>query len=118
MSDTPGINILKTLFLYSVRRILPHLPLKILYVIGNLLGYVMVGQKAKIMKNDLGELLGNLSNPDMDRILRVTMQNFRKDLLEIWTFPKLNRHRINKMSYFEGIEHLNQALGKGKGAIL
>lgn len=118
MNKIDVINIIKTFFLYSIRLILPHLPLKILYLIGNLLGNIMVGQKAQIIKNDLGVLLGNLSNPDLDRILRHTMQNFRKDLLEIWTFPKLNRHRINKMSCFEGIEHLNHALGNGKGAIL
>ena len=79
------------------------------------MGNILVGQKAQIIKNDLGMLLGNLSKPDLDRILRHTMQNFRKDLLEIWAFPKLNQNRINRMSYFEGIERLDKALEKGKG---
>lgn len=118
MREIRVVNIIKTFFLYSVRLILPHVPLNSLYFIGNFLGNILVGQKAQIIKNDLGMLLGNLSKPDLDRILRHTMQNFRKDLLEIWTFPKLNQNRINRMSYFEGIERLDKALEKGKGAIL
>ncbi len=78
----------------------------------------MVGEKAHIIKRDLGMLLGNASTLDLDKILRHTMQNFRKDLLEIWTFPKLNRNKINKISYFEGFEHLKDALALGKGALL
>jgi KDO2-lipid IV(A) lauroyltransferase len=111
-------NFFKTLFLYSIRFILPYLPLKVLYIIGNLSGYILIGGKTQIIKNDLRVLFGNLSEPDLDIILRRTMQNFRKDLLEIWTFPKLNRNKINKISYFEGFEHLQNALDKGKGAIL
>ena len=118
MREIRVVNIIKTFFLYSVRLILPHVPLNILYFIGNLLGNILVGQKAQIIKNDLGMLLGNLSKPDLDRILRHTMQNFRKDLLEIWVFPKLTQNKINRMSYFEGIERLDKALEKGKGAIL
>lgn len=118
MREIRVVSIIKTFFLYSVRLILPHVPLNSLYFIGNFLGNILVGQKAQIIKNDLGMLLGNLSKPDLDRILRHTMQNFRKDLLEIWAFPKLNQNRINRMSCFEGIERLDKALEKGKGAIL
>lgn len=118
MSDTKLTNIFKTFFLFSVRLILPHLPLKFLYLIGNFLGNIMIGQKVQVIKHDLRMLLGNLSEPNLDIIVRHTMQNFRKDLLEIWTFPKLNQNRINRLSYFEGIEHLDNALAKGKGAIL
>jgi KDO2-lipid IV(A) lauroyltransferase len=112
------INTIKTFFLYSIRFILPYLPLKALYLIGNFSGYVLYGQKTQIIKDDLRMLFGNLSEPDLDIIIRHTMQNFRKDLLEIWTFPKLNQNKINKISYFEGKEYIDKALEKGKGAIL
>jgi len=112
------INTIKTFFLYSIRFILPYLPLKALYLIGNFSGYVLYGQKTQIIKDDLRMLFGNLSEPDLDIIIRHAMQNFRKDLLEIWTFPKLNQNKINKISYFEGKEYIDKALEKGKGAIL
>lgn len=118
INDAKLISTIKTVFLYSVRFILPHLPLKIIYFIGNFLGGVMLGQKAQVIKDDLKALIGDVSEFELDTILRNTMQNFRKDLLEIWTFPKLNQNRINRMSYFEGIKHLDNALEKGKGAIL
>jgi len=112
------INTIKTFFLYSIRFILPYLPLKALYLIGNFSGYVLYGQKTQIIKDDLRMLFGNLSEPDLDIIIRHAMQNFRKDLFEIWTFPKLNQNKINKISYFVGFEHLQNALDKGKGAVL
>ena len=97
INDTKLISAIKTVFLYSVRFILPHLPLTIIYFIGNFLGSVMLGQKAQVIKDDLKALIGNMSEFELDTILRNTMQNFRKDLLEIWTFPKLNQNRINRM---------------------
>src|SRR3989304_1924369 len=112
------INTIKTFFLYSIRFILPYLPLKVLYLIGNFSGYVLYGQKTQIIKDDLRKLFGSLSESDLEIIIRHTMQNFRKDLLEIWTFPKLNQNKINKISYFEGKEYIDNALEKGKGAIL
>jgi len=112
------INILKIIFLYSARYILQIVPLKVLHFTGNIIGNIMVGKKDQIMREDLTVLLGDMPAQELDGIMRQTLQNFRKDLFEIWTFPKLNRKRINRMAYFEGKEHLDNALNKGKGVIL
>ena len=82
MRDTGSKYNKKTFFLYSVRLILPHVPLNILYFIGNFWATYWWDKKAQIIKNDLGMLLGNLSKPDLDRILRHTMQNFGKTFLK------------------------------------
>jgi KDO2-lipid IV(A) lauroyltransferase len=112
------INILKIIFLYSARYILQIVPLKVLHFTGDIIGSIMVGKKDRIMREDLTSLLGDMPARELDGIMRRTLQNFRKDLFEIWTFPKLNQKRINRMAYFEGKEHLDSALSKGKGVIL
>jgi KDO2-lipid IV(A) lauroyltransferase len=87
-------------------------------MLGDFCGRFMTGSKTEVMKKDLLMLIGNGAKTDIDRVIVKTMCNFRKDLLEIWTFPSLNRNKINRMAYFEGIEHLDAALGKGKGVFL
>lgn len=115
---TAVINVAKIFFLYSVRLVLPYLPLRALFLLGDLAGGVMIGKKQDVMRQDLLRLLGYTSREEQDAIILSAMQNFRKDLFEIWTFHKLSSEKINKMVYFEGLQHLDRALAKGKGAIL
>ena len=112
------INMIKIFFLYTVRLLLQYIPLRAVHFLGDMVGGVFIGKKAQFMKEDLKMLLGNIPEAELDKIIKRTMQNFRKDLLEIWLFPKLNKKKIDKMAYFEGIEHLDNALAKGKGAML
>ena len=111
-------NISKVFFLYSARLVLPYLPLKVIYFLGDILGYMMVGGKKELIRKEVILLLGCESKHKQDRIIRRYVQNVRKNLLEIWTFSKLNRKKINNMIYLEGNKHLDKALSKGKGAIL
>lgn len=113
-----AINVVKMLFLYSARVVLPYIPLRALYLLGDFAGKLFVGEKIHIMKENVRMLLGNVSDAKLHNIVEHTMRNFRKDLFEIWTFPKLTQKKINKMSYFSGIEHLDSAMRKGKGVIL
>jgi KDO2-lipid IV(A) lauroyltransferase len=54
----------------------------------------------------------------LEKIAIESICNYRKDLFEIWSFPRLNKNKIEKLAYIEGIEHLDKALEKGKGAII
>ena len=112
------ISLVKVIYLWSVRLILPYLPFKVLTAVGNFSGDVMIGSKAGIMKDNLSILFGRMPDHKSDAIIRQTMKNSRKDLLEIWTFPKLSQKRINQMAYFEGLENLDRALAKKKGVLL
>lgn len=113
--DIAGIA--KLMFLYTIRFALGRLPLPAVHRLGDITGLVLVGEKGRIIREDLKSLLG-AGESELDSIMRKTLQAFRKDLLEIWTFPSLNREKTNKMAYFEGLPNLDRALSKGKGAIL
>ena len=77
------------------------------------------GQQARVIEKELGDLLrGKKSGLDIKSITLESIINYRKDLFEIWSFPRLNKNKIEKLAYFEGIEHLDNALKKGKGAII
>jgi KDO2-lipid IV(A) lauroyltransferase len=113
-------NATKILFLYSLRYLIPYLPHCALVLIADLIGIVFKsGQQAKIIKKELRKLLGDKkSDSQLDRIAAEGIRNYRKDLFEIWSFPRLNRKRIGKFAYVVGLEHLDEALEKGRGAVV
>ncbi len=112
------INIVKLFFLNTVRILLPFLPLRFIYSLGDLAGRFFIGDKNGVMKKELKELMGSEKEENLDDVIVKTMQNFRKDLFEIWAFPALTRNRANQMAGFEGLHHLRSALAKRKGVIL
>ena len=89
-----------------------------IHALGDVIGSFMVGSKSDMIKQDMLVLLGDGIKKDVDQIIIDSMRNSRKDLFEIWTFPALNRNKINRLAYFEGLEYLDEALRKGKGAFL
>ena len=111
------INTAKLGFLYTIRFLLPYLDLKLVHMLGDVLGKVAIGPKQALIKEDLRVLLNDRSEKELDSIILKTMQNFRKDLFEIWMFPKFNQKTINRLAYVEGMQHLKEALGRGKGVI-
>lgn len=114
------VNAAKTAFLYSVRYLLPYLPHSVLVSLANVIGMVSKrGQQARIIEKELGMLFGDRKS--VSYIKESTFEcicNYRKDLFEIWSFPRLNKDRIEKLVYIEGIEHLDKALAKGNGVVI
>lgn len=114
------VNAAKTTFLYSVRYLLPYLPYSVLAMLANTIGMVSKrGQQAKIIEKELGALFGDRkSASDIKDIAFECICNYRKDLFEIWSFPRLNKDRIEKLVNIEGIKNLDKALAKGKGVLI
>lgn len=113
-------NVIRILFLYTMRHLLPYLPYSVSAMLTDAIGMVSKrGQQARIIKEELGKLLGDKkSELELEKITIESICNYRKDLFEIWSFPRLNKNKIEKLTYIEGIEHLDKALEKGKGATI
>ncbi len=112
------INIIKVLFLHAARLIIPRLPLRAIYRIADVTGNIMVGDKSSIMSYELRRLFGDTLNSELHSIKQRAMKNFRKDLFEIWIFPRLNQRQIDRIVCIKGLEHLDEAVEKGRGVIL
>ena len=113
-------NTTKIVFLHSVRYLLPYLPYSFLGRLSEAIGLLSKrGHQAKIIEKELGYLLGDkISESDIKDITLECISNYKKDLFEIWSFPRLNKNRIERLAYFKGIEHLDKALEKGKGVLI
>ena len=65
------------------------------------------------LKNSLG-----LERRELVKIGRRAYRNFAKSMVEYSLFPSFDKDKILKLTEFEGTENIDEALKKGKGAIL
>jgi KDO2-lipid IV(A) lauroyltransferase len=76
-------------------------------------------QKARIMKQELRKLFGTEKiGEELEAVVLQGINNNIKDLFEIWSFPGFNKKKIKQFAYIEGKEHLDNALEKGRGALV
>ncbi|TAN62258.1 hypothetical protein EPN18_05060 [bacterium] len=122
MLKTAIADIIKLAFLYSARYTLPLLPIRLVWTLAECAGFVsytLNDKKGKAIKSELKKMLGErFTDKELKTVLRRSFVNSIKSHFETWTFPKLNREKTAKMSYFSGMEHLDESLKKGKGAII
>lgn len=111
----------KIVFLYTFYGILPYMPLRFKHALAEWIAAVTCwGEKATAMQSELQLLFGKdvLSEGEIKSIIRETLVNFRKDLFEIRTFPRLNEKNIDDLCFAEGLELLNKSLQRGRGVII
>lgn len=71
------------------------------------------------MKGELRKLIGGgVSDEKIDEAVKLGICHLRKDTFETWMFPTLTQGKVREMSYFVGRENLDEALVKGRGAII
>ena len=113
-------NVAKVSFLCSVRHLIPYLPCGVTTLLAK--ATTMVCRRSEqvgVIKVQLKKLFGDAkSQAELEQIAIESICNNRKDLFEIWSFPRLSEKRITKFAYIEGREHLDNALKKGKGALI
>jgi KDO2-lipid IV(A) lauroyltransferase len=67
------------------------------------------------LKNSLG---GQKNVEELKKIGRRAYKNIGKSLVEYSLFPSLNKKKISELVEFEGAENFDEALKRGRGAIL
>ena len=113
-------NVTRTIFLYTVRYLIPYMPMCFLYLIADVIGIASKrSQQAGIVKKEIRKILGDrISEKELECTVIKGISNHKKDLFEIWSFPRLNNKRIKKYAFLEGKEHLENALKTGNGALI
>jgi KDO2-lipid IV(A) lauroyltransferase len=105
---------------YLIGALARLVPYRMSLAMGSLLGrlafdVLRVRRKVTLinLKNSLGDNSG-----DPEKIGRRAYQNFAKSMVEYSLFPSLDRGRIESITEIEGAENFDEALKKGKGAVL
>ena len=108
-----------TCLLGTILRILPY---RLALFFGSFLGFLAfdvfrVRRKVTLinLKNSLGD---QKKGKELRKIGRRSYRNIGKSLVEYSLFPSLNKEKISGMVEFEGTENFDEALKRGKGAII
>ena len=81
------------------------------------LGYRLAKRQRLAGIQNLRMALPNLSEEERVAILRGSFSNLGRLLVEFSHFPGLNRKNISNLVTYEGFEHYENAVGRGKGVI-
>jgi KDO2-lipid IV(A) lauroyltransferase len=107
---------------YLLGAFLRILPYKLALSFGSLLGFLafdVFRVRRKVTLINLRNSLGDQKNiKELRKIGRRSYKNIAKSMVEYVLFPSLNKTRISKMVEFEGTENFDEALRRGKGAIV
>jgi len=106
---------------YPLRRIIKHLPLRIISMIGTLGGYLlyfMSIDKQSIMAEELQIIMSGKSGRAIREIIRGSFINYCISEIEVLLYPFMSQNLMKKMVTIEGKEHLDDALSRYKGVLL
>jgi Kdo2-lipid IVA lauroyltransferase/acyltransferase len=111
---------LKILYLYTIRYVIPLLPHAYLMRLAHLTGWLSArGRNASVIRQEMRRMLGSgKEERDLNRLTLQTQQDFHKDLFEIWSFPRLSKKKMERMTYMTGKENIEKALQKGRGVMI
>ncbi len=104
---------------YPLRRIIHIAPTKAVSKICNIMGILtpfLYKKQSQIMQTELEVLIKGLPDKKYNKIVIEAFTLFIKNEIERLYFDK--KDRILSLVEFEGLEHLDSALSRGKGAIL
>ena len=97
------------------------LPRSISLVIGGWLGrlaYLLASQQRKLACEHIQQALGISDEDTRKTIAKHCFANLGKNVIEFMSFPRLNPKQIQKSVNFEGVQHVENALAEGNGAII
>ena len=105
---------------YLVGAFARMLPYRLALGLGSFLGWLafdVIRVRRKVTLINLRNSLGK-EKKELVRIGRRSYQNIGKSMVEYALFPSLDKEKILNMVEFEGTEHFDEALKRGKGAIV
>lgn len=97
------------------------LPRRILLLVGRGIGnlaYLLAFKRRHLALENIRLALGQeLSPVEQRRVARRSFAHLGMNLMEYFTFPNLNRRKIEGTTLFSGKKHLDSALGEGRGVL-
>lgn len=119
--ETFSRDIGRIFFWYGVRYLLKWTPPLFDFFIYKTIGdlhYLTAKKSTSQIRRNIKNIFPELSSKQLERIVNKYIQNHYMDRFIIFTFKKLSLKNIEKFHRIRGIEVLESALRKGKGAIL
>lgn len=97
------------------------LPRSVAVVIGGWLGmlaYLLVSQQRRLACEHIQRALDITDEHTKRTIVKNCFANLGKNMVEFMQFPRMNPNLLQQHVSFDGVQHVENALAKGKGAII
>ena len=97
------------------------LPRSLALVVGGWLGmiaYRLATEQRKLACEHIRQALGISDEAAIKTIVKKCFANLGKNIVEFMLFPRMNLKKIQQVVSFEGVQHVENALARGKGAII
>lgn len=114
-------DILALIVWFVVRPFLKLAPMKALYKMAgafSFFAYLLSPRKRKNVREELEKLFPDKGAQELDAVVRRAFELYYKRQSEDIVFEKMSKEFIDANVSIEGIEHVDAALSKGRGAII
>ncbi|MCG6552946.1 MAG: lysophospholipid acyltransferase family protein [Candidatus Magnetominusculus sp. LBB02] len=118
--ESIGRDLLRLVVWYPLRWTIEALPVSVGLRLLNKMGelhYALSRRKGAMLKENLSRFI-DMDEEQKTKTVRDYCENHYVDRLIIFIFPKLHRRHVQRTVEFEGRQHLDEALKKGRGVIL
>lgn len=121
--ESLGRDILRLIFWYPVRWLLlalpPNMAFSVLERLGDLHRLAGKGKRLALQRGlDKLRAASGARGPAWDNALTTAFRNHYVDRFVMFIAPKMSREYVLREMELEGLEHLDAALAKGKGAVV
>lgn len=117
-----GKDVIKFIFWYPIRLVLPFFPLRVVYLMGNIGGKIHM-RLSKNLRQAMADELSAIFNGEFlyerrKSIIQRTFKIMDKNQLEVLLFKSLNKKKTDRIITVKGLEKIDSVRTKQKGAIL
>lgn len=81
--------------------------------------WILTGVSVKIIRNNVSKVLNlNINDKKIHRIANRIFINWAKNIVDLLKHPIISKEKLKQRVEIEGLEHLDNALKKGRGAVI
>ena len=81
--------------------------------------WILTGVSVKIIRNNVSKVLNlNINDKKIHRIANRIFINWAKNIVDFLKHPIISKEKLKQRVGIEGLEHLDNALKKGRGAVI
>ncbi|MBU4482865.1 MAG: lysophospholipid acyltransferase family protein, partial [Actinobacteria bacterium] len=81
--------------------------------------WMLTGVDVKTIRNNVSKVLNlNINNKEVHRIANRIFINWAKNVVDFLKHPIISKEKLKQRVEIEGLEHLDNALKKGRGAVI
>lgn len=115
-------DVITLIYWYPFRFLIQRIPFKYTHLLASTAGvilYYLLSQKRHILERELLDIFdGRVKGSDSKTAVKGAFVNFLQNEAEVLIYPKLNEKNIGYFVEYSGLDHLDNALAKGKGVML